>query len=196
MLARLARFTVRRRRRILVVSLILFALAGVFGGGVAGHLSSGGFEDPDAESARAGGGRRRVFNAASPTWCSWSRPRGEASTIRPRPPPARPSPTSWPGPRGSTWPAPTGAWARSAPAQRRRAVKPSYWPASRATRTRWTSGSRIPAFTRQTDLLDVRVGAFAEVFRQIGQSVEKDLARAESVAIPITLLLLVVVFGS
>src|SRR5205085_723127 len=53
-----------------------------------------------------------------------------------------------------------------------------------------------PAFTRHTDTLDVRVGGQAEVFRQIGGTVEKDLAKAESVAIPITLLLLVVVFGS
>ena len=53
-----------------------------------------------------------------------------------------------------------------------------------------------PTFTRQTADIDVRVGGQAEVFRQIGTTVEKDLAKAESVAIPITLILLVLVFGS
>jgi putative drug exporter of the RND superfamily len=53
-----------------------------------------------------------------------------------------------------------------------------------------------PAFTRRTELIDVRVGGFAEVFRQVGEKVKGDLATAEAIAIPITLVLLVVVFGS
>ncbi|MEO6121699.1 MAG: MMPL family transporter, partial [Acidimicrobiales bacterium] len=53
-----------------------------------------------------------------------------------------------------------------------------------------------PVLARSTAVLDVRVGGFAEVFREISETVKADLAKAESVAIPITLLLLVVVFGS
>jgi RND superfamily putative drug exporter len=40
------------------------------------------------------------------------------------------------------------------------------------------------------------VGGFAEVFRQVGEKVKSDLAIAEAIAIPVTLVLLVVVFGS
>jgi RND superfamily putative drug exporter len=40
------------------------------------------------------------------------------------------------------------------------------------------------------------VGGFAEVFRQVGETIEADLVRAESIAFPITLILLVIVFGS
>src|SRR5207253_838520 len=101
MLVRLGQFTVRKRRIILIASIILFAIAGAIGGGVADHLSSGGFDDPGAESTRA----RQVVD-------------------------------------------------------------------------------------------EVFHGGQAEVFRQIGDTVKDDLAQAESVAIPITLLLLVVVFGS
>src|SRR5205085_1009344 len=50
MLARLAGFTVRRRRRVLLFAVVAFVVSGAIGGGVAEHLSSGGFEDPDAES--------------------------------------------------------------------------------------------------------------------------------------------------
>jgi putative drug exporter of the RND superfamily len=42
----------------------------------------------------------------------------------------------------------------------------------------------------------VAVGGFAEVFRQVGETIESDLVRAESIALPVTLVLLVIVFGS
>src|SRR5262249_15852157 len=44
--------------------------------------------------------------------------------------------------------------------------------------------------------ITVRVGGFAEVNRQINHNVEQDLVRAELIAFPITLVLLIVVFGS
>ena len=66
MLVRLAQLTVRRRRAILITSVILFGVAGVVGGGVAEHLSSGGFDDPGAESTRAGEVIDEVFDAGEP----------------------------------------------------------------------------------------------------------------------------------
>jgi putative drug exporter of the RND superfamily len=42
----------------------------------------------------------------------------------------------------------------------------------------------------------VQVGGQAQVFREVGEQVEADLVRAEAIAIPVTLLLLVVVFTS
>ncbi len=50
------------------------------------------------------------------------------------------------------------------------------------------SGSRGP--------VTVRVGGFAEVFRQVNTQVEEDLLRGELLAFPIVLLLTVLVFGS
>ena len=52
-LTRLARFIVRRRRVILVGAVIAFAVSGMLGGSVASKLSSGGFDDPGAESTKA-----------------------------------------------------------------------------------------------------------------------------------------------
>ena len=198
MLVRLGRFTVRKRRAILVASVILFALAGAIGGGVAEHLSSGGFNDPAAESTRAGQVIDDVFHAGAPNVVLLVT--AAAGTVDD---PA------------------TADAGRALTAQL--AAEPgidqasSYWtlgnvPPLRSHDARQalvlahiagdedTVDARIetlsPAFTRHTDTIDVRVGGQAEVFRQVGTTVEKDLAQAESVAIPITLLLLVIVFGS
>ncbi|MGH9156271.1 MAG: MMPL family transporter [Acidimicrobiales bacterium] len=198
MLVRLAQFTVRRRRRILVITAALFAVAAGFGGGVAGHLSSGGFEDPGAESTRAGRIVDEVFGAGEPNLVLLVEAKGGDVD----------------GPDAVT----AGA-ALTAELAGRSGIDlaVSYWSLGSPPPLRSTDGhqalvlariagdedavdARIetlsPAFTRSTDVLDVRVGGFAEVFREISKTVEGDLARAEAVAVPITLLLLVVVFGS
>src|SRR3954470_9837133 len=53
MLARLSNLVVRRRVVILALTVAGLLLAGALGGGVASRLSSGGFEDPHAESTKA-----------------------------------------------------------------------------------------------------------------------------------------------
>src|SRR5215211_6618497 len=49
----LGRLAVRRRRVVLALTGAFFVLAAVLGSGVFDALSTGGFEDPDAESTRA-----------------------------------------------------------------------------------------------------------------------------------------------
>ncbi len=53
MLERLGHLLVRRRHLILLLSAVIFVVAGALGGGVAEHLSSGGFDNEDAESFQA-----------------------------------------------------------------------------------------------------------------------------------------------
>src|SRR6266571_3458232 len=62
----LGAFTVARRRWILAVTLLFVAVAGAVGGGVAKHLSSGGFTDPSAESTRAAIALDAVFHTGTP----------------------------------------------------------------------------------------------------------------------------------
>ena len=68
MLARLARTVIRRRKaRAPVASVLLFAVSGAFGGGVAEDLSSGGFGDPASESFQADDALLDTFGAGTPT---------------------------------------------------------------------------------------------------------------------------------
>lgn len=53
-----------------------------------------------------------------------------------------------------------------------------------------------PSYNGEIDGLQVQVTGFAEVFRQVSHTLEKDLARARMIALPITLLLLILIFGS
>src|SRR5690554_3845864 len=48
-----ALFVVRHRWAVIAATLVVMSLAGLLGGDVADRLSSGGFDDPQAESARA-----------------------------------------------------------------------------------------------------------------------------------------------
>src|SRR5690242_10223258 len=66
MLRRLADFAIHRTRLVLLASLAFFIVAGVLGGGVAQHLSSGGFNDPSAESTQAANLLTRQFRTGSP----------------------------------------------------------------------------------------------------------------------------------
>src|SRR6266536_50853 len=66
MLERLGRFTVRRRRWILIGTVIGVVVAGAFGGSVIQRLSNGGFTDPGSESEQGEAVLDRVFHAGNP----------------------------------------------------------------------------------------------------------------------------------
>ncbi|GAA1915636.1 MMPL family transporter [Nocardioides marmoribigeumensis] len=53
MIDRWARLVARRARTVLLLGLLVTVLAAVYGAGVFGSLSQGGFDDPDSEAARA-----------------------------------------------------------------------------------------------------------------------------------------------
>src|SRR6185312_14785366 len=52
------------------------------------------------------------------------------------------------------------------------------------------------ALTTPGDVVSIEVGGFGAAFHQVDTVVERDLLRAEEIAIPLTLLLLLFVFGS
>jgi len=53
-----------------------------------------------------------------------------------------------------------------------------------------------PLFGVASGELTVRVGGQAEIFDEVGRTIERDIIRAESIAFPVTAVLLVLVFGS
>src|SRR2546426_10200761 len=198
MLGRLARFTVHRRRWILVGTLVALVVAGAFGGSVAKHLSSGGFNAPNAESTKAERTLERVFRSGSPNLLLLV--------------------TAKTGTVDDAAVAAQGiALAKELAAEPGVTNVVSYWtlgspPPLRSINRREAlvlaliKGNddqvrdRIkvisPRFTRQDGVITVGVGGRAEVFRQVSVQVEKDLRKAETISVPITLLLLVLIFGS
>jgi RND superfamily putative drug exporter len=197
MLERLGRFLLRRRWAVLAATLAVVLAAGVFGGSAITRLKSGGFDDPDAESARAAEVLRDEFGTGDPNLVLLVTASGGQVDD------------------------PAVAAAGEA-LTRRLAAEPdlaqvvSYW-ASDAPALKSTDGGQAlilgritgdeedlderaaaltGAYARDDPLLQVQVGGQAQVFREVGEQVESDLARAEVIAVPITLLLLVLVFAS
>ena len=196
--ASLARLIVARRRLVLVVALILAALAGAFGGSVAKNLSNGGFDDPHAESTAARKIIEKGFGAGTPNLVLLvtakdgsvdspaSRAAGLALTKELADASGVASPASY--------------WSLQAPPLKstngtEALVLARILGDEDTVRTRIEELS--PQFNRRSpsDALKVEVTGQAEVFHQIGTTIEDDLKRAETVALPITLLLLVLVFG-
>ena len=66
MLTRIANTVVRRRKLVLFAALGFFLIAGAVGGGVASHLSSGGFNDPAAQSTKVDNLLRDRFHSGDP----------------------------------------------------------------------------------------------------------------------------------
>jgi putative drug exporter of the RND superfamily len=197
MLTRLGRLALRRRWAILAATLAAVALAGAFGGGAIGHLKSGGFDDPAAESVKAAATLRDTFGTGDPNLVLLvTAARGDVDD-------------------------PAAARAGQ-DLTRRLAAEPdlaqvaSYWSTGapslksqdgrqalvlgRVTGDEQTLDERARqlAAAYSADGPDVRVqaGGQIQIYREVGDQVERDLARAEGIAVPITLLLLVVVFGS
>jgi RND superfamily putative drug exporter len=204
MFGRLAAFLVRRRRRVLLGAVVAFVVAGALGGSVASRLSQGGFDDPGSESWKADHVLEETFDQGDPQVVLL------VETTKP----------------GATVDDPAIAgYGRQLTerlgAERGVLQSQSYWtlgapPLKSADGTKALvlarlSGSqddvaeRIKTLAPAFDLapgetgaaaVRVRVSGFAEIFHQVGHQIEKDLARAEMIAFPITLVLLVLVFGS
>ena len=203
MFARLAAVLVARRKRILVLALFGLVVAGAIGGNVAQHLSQGGFEDPSAESVKAEDILEDVFHQGDPN-----------ILLLVTAPPGKTVDDPAVARIGNDLTAELGGeqgvgqavsyWSLGSPAplkSSKGALKDRQ--ALVLARIDGTQDEQRdvadvlgPKYARTIDGVTVRVGGFSEIFRQVGTQIEKDLARAESIAFPITLILLILVFGS
>mgnify|MGYP000113618662 CR=1 FL=1 len=204
MFSRLGSFTVRRRRAILVASVLLVIVAGALGGGVFGRLSGGGFEDPAADSSRAEAALQDVFDTGVPNYLLLV----DANE----------------GAEGATPPAVDDASVSDAATaiETRLRNDPavaevlSYWSLGKVAPLRSDDGTAALIVARlggdeteqqeAAERLDgallgsdgpitVGSGGRSPIFQSVSSQIEGDLAGAESIAVPITLVLLVLVFG-
>lgn len=198
MLTRLAEVVLRRKRRVLIGALILFFVAGAFGGNVQQHLSEGGFEDPNAESTEAEDILRETFGAGFPNFILLVEAKqgsvdspdvvaaAQALTVELAKEPDIQQAVSY--------------WSLGSPPPLRSkdASKALVLATVKGTQDEMADHVKelSPRYGRDSALLDVRVGGFNEVFREVGRTIEEDLVRAELIAFPITLIILIFVFGS
>jgi RND superfamily putative drug exporter len=197
MLIGLGRFTVRWRKAILVGAAVFVVASFVIAGGVADKLTTGGFADPSSESERAAAILQHQFGSLDPNVVLLV--------------------TAKHGTVDDAAVAAAGTKITQELSDRLGSTVASYWSLGNAPPLASlnplqalvlgviTAGddhvddvikTLSPEFTRDNATVNVSVGGRAEVFRQVGETIKSDLSRAESIALPITLVLLVIVFGS
>ncbi|MET9437354.1 MMPL family transporter [Streptomyces sp. NPDC006551] len=191
------RFATARPRLSLLVALVITALAVFAGSGVADRMGSGGWEDPDAESAYALRVLEREFPASQPNLLLLldAGPAGvddpavaaEARRIAERL-------DAEPGVSGIG-----SYWGTGSPALRsedgRQAVI-----AARIDGEEKAAGEILqriaPEYRGARGPVEVSVGGPLAVRHEMQTIIQEDLLRAELIALPVTLVLLVMVFGS
>ena len=193
-----AAWVVKRRVPVLIGAVVAMALAGFFGGGVASRLSSGGFEDRDSEAFAAAEVLAEQFGVGVPDIVIVATvPDGSVDT-----PEAM---------------AAGVALTEQLVGEEHVTEASSYWTMGSPPSLRSEGGNRALVFVSiegdQSEVLEisgelaesyrgtfhtleVAVGGSGPLFAEITETVEADLITAESIAFPITFLLLIIVFGS
>ncbi len=193
----LADLLVRFRKSVLLLALTGILVAGSIGGGVAGSLSNGGFDDPDAEATVAARLLADRFGAGAPHLVMVATAPGsvdDPASVR-----AGVDLTSRLEAEAGVEEA-TSYWTLGAPSRLRSAD------GTRALVFATLSGEQGEILDRSAELvgayrgrfhgLEVAVGGSGAFFAEVQDTVEGDLARAEAIAFPITLALMIVIFGS
>ncbi len=198
MLTSLGKFTVRRRRLVLSFTVLFMVVAGVLGTRAFGVLEGGGFEDPASESERADEVLGRDFQTSEPDLVLVATAAGGDIDAR-----AAQAAGAELADRVSTVDGVTEVssyWSLGSPPPLRNANGDAALVLVRIDDDE-APAEEIVADVRdavESDAiagLDVAVGGSEAVFADVTETIEGDLGRAESIAIPITLLLLVLVFG-
>ncbi|MFD0368213.1 MMPL family transporter [Streptomyces sp. NPDC127114] len=191
------RFVTARPRLTLLVALVLTALAVLAGGGVAERMGSGGWEDPDAESTYATEVLEREFPASQPNLLLLV-DAGRAGVDDPgvaaeaRRLAERLDARDGVDGVGSYWQ--TGSPALRSEDGHQAVI------AARIAGDEKAAGETLqdlaPDFRGTHGPVQVSVGGPLAVRHEMQTIIQEDLLRAELIALPITLVLLVMVFGS
>ncbi|MEU6549869.1 MMPL family transporter [Streptomyces sp. NPDC046915] len=194
------RFVTARPRLSLLAALVLTALAVLAGSGVADRLGSGGWEDPAAESTYATKALEREFPDSQPNLLllvDSGRSSVDAPAVAAE---ARSLATRLAGEKGVTGVGSYWQAAPSAAAALRAEDGHEALIAARITGDEKEMGRTLdriaPSYRGTHGPLKVRVGGVVAVRHEMQTIIQEDLARAEMIALPVTLVLLVMVFGS
>ncbi|WP_040494694.1 MMPL family transporter [Ilumatobacter nonamiensis] len=201
MFTALGHLVVRRRRAVIAISLVGLLVAITVGVGVFGRLSTGGFADPASESSRATDLLAAEFGTGGADLVAIVT--ATSGTVD------DPDIALAGGQLTADLAAETGTdevtsyWSLGSPEALRsddatRALVLLRFPGADDDAERTEHVEAVLATYDGLERDDVRVDLAGgeAVFTAIGETIEGDLARAEAIAVPLTLLLLLVVFGS
>ncbi|RPK41180.1 Membrane protein YdfJ [Streptomyces sp. ADI92-24] len=197
MFERIAELAIRRPRLILIVAVVAVALMGVLGSGAFGRLLGGGYDDPASQSTRAGkvidekfGGETNLVLLV------------RASEGRVDAPAAQQSGRALLAglKKERNLENVVSFWDTGSPALRsadgREAMVLAHVKGDDTERDE-NAKSVIDAYTGPyKDALTIRAGGAAAVTSEMGKQSGEDLLLAEGIAVPLTLVLLLIVFGS
>ncbi|WP_330172654.1 MMPL family transporter [Streptomyces sp. NBC_01498] len=199
MLSAIAELALKRARLLLVLTTVAVVALGTLGAGAFGTLLSGGFQDPDAPSSRAAvhidktfGGETNLLFLVGPREAGGPGPgsaafdaRGRALTDGLRNDPAVSNVASY--------------WDTGSPGllseDGGQALVALHVKGDETRRTE-RAEALIDRYTGDRDGIRVRAGGATALGIDISTQVSRDLALAEAIAVPVTLLLLVLAFGS
>ncbi|MEV7884517.1 MMPL family transporter [Streptomyces sp. NPDC002817] len=191
------RLVTARPRLALLAALVLTVLAVLAGSGVADRMGAGGWEDPDAESTYATKALEREFPDSQPNLLLLV-DAGSASVDAPAVAAEAERLTErLTGEQGVTG---VGSyWATGAPALRAEDGHEALI-AARITGDEKAMGETLdrlaPSFRGAHGPVEVTIGGPVAVRHEMQTIIQEDLTRAELIALPVTLVLLVMVFGS
>ncbi|MFE6916509.1 MMPL family transporter [Streptomyces rubiginosohelvolus] len=191
------RFVTARPRLALLAALVITALAVFAGSGVADRMGSGGWQAPDAESTYATEVLAREFPASQPNLLLLV-DSGSAGIDDP----AVAAEAARLAERLKAEPGISGVgsyWETAAPALRSEDGQEAII-AARIGGDEKTAGEALdrlaPAFAGERGPVTVSLGGPVAVQHEMQTIIQEDLLRAELIALPVTLVLLVMVFGS
>jgi RND superfamily putative drug exporter len=202
MLQRIARLAIARPRRILAAAVLVLVAAAVFGLPVAKSLSAGGFQDPAAESAQATkllsdkfgqSDQQLVIVLTAPDGAGSAAARQVASDIV-----ARVQASDGVYNVVSAWTGPGAATSHLAPELVSRDGKSGLIVANLKGGENYAQSyakSVAARVVHDRDGVTVRAGGVAMVYDQINHQNGRDLLLMESLAIPLSFLVLIWVFG-
>ncbi|MER5486676.1 MMPL family transporter [Streptomyces sp. NPDC002812] len=197
-------FVTTRPRLSLLLALVVTALAVFAGGGVADRLGSGGWEDPGAGSTYATKALEREFPGSQPNLLLLVDigAAGAAAGAAGVDDPAVAAEAERLTARLAAEPGVTGVgsyWRTGMPTLRSEDGRQALI-AARVLGDEKTANAVldriVPSYRGEHGPLKVSLGGPAAVQREVTSTIQEDLLRAELIALPVTLILLVLVFGS
>ncbi|MFD7835200.1 MMPL family transporter [Streptomyces sp. NPDC059761] len=197
---RWTRFVTARPRLSLLLALVVTALAVLAGGGVADRMGSGGWEDPDARSTYAAKVLEREFPGSQPNLLLLVDAAGSGAAGVDDPAVAAEAERLTAQLASEQGVAGVGSyWRTHLPALRSENGRQALI-AARVLgdeKTRAAVLERIaPRYRGGHGPVKVSLGGPVAVQREVTTTIQEDLLRAEVIALPVTLVLLVIVFGS